>query len=301
MIIKLLIIFYFLSNAFFNEDPYILVLGIAQDGGYPHAGCVKKCCEMLWEIGDKEKVTSLGIIDPKLNRSWIIDATPDFAKQYHILTKVHNTQLQGIFLTHAHMGHYIGLLQLGREVMGAKDINVFCMPKMKYFLENNAPWQQLIDLNNISIKLLKSAKKHKLSHHLFIEPFLVPHRDEFSETVGYRVMGPKNSAIFIPDIDKWSKWDQDIKKVILNSNISFIDGTFFSNDEIPHRDMSEIPHPFIIETMEQLSSLNSMNTNKVHFIHLNHSNPALREHTSATKLIKAKHFNIAREGQTFDL
>ena len=133
MIIKLLIIFYFLSNAFSNEDPYILVLGIAQDGGYPHAGCVKKCCEMLWEIGDKEKVTSLGIIDPKLNRSWIIDATPDFAKQYHILTKVHNTQLQGIFLTHAHMGHYIGLLQLGREVMGAKDINVFCMPKMKYF------------------------------------------------------------------------------------------------------------------------------------------------------------------------
>ena len=267
----------------------------------PHAGCVKKCCEMLWEIGDKEKVTSLGIIDPKLNRSWIIDATPDFAEQYHILTKVHNTQLQGIFLTHAHMGHYIGLLQLGREVMGAKDINVFCMPKMKYFLENNAPWQQLIDLNNISIKLLKSAKKHKLSHHLFIEPFLVPHRDEFSETVGYRVMGPKNSAIFIPDIDKWSKWDQDIKKVILNSNISFIDGTFYSNDEIPHRDMSEIPHPFIIETMEQLSSLNSINTNKVHFIHLNHSNPALREHTSATKLIKAKHFNIAREGQTFDL
>ena len=89
---------------------------------------------MLWEIGDKEKVTSLGIIDPNLNRSWIIDATPDFAKQYHILTKVHNTQLQGIFLTHAHMGHYIGLLQLGREVMDAKDINVFCMPKMKYFL-----------------------------------------------------------------------------------------------------------------------------------------------------------------------
>ena len=100
---------------------------------------------------------------------------------------------------------------------------------------------------------------------------------------------------------KFLFYTEFIKKVILNSNISFIDGTFFSNDEIPHRDMSEIPHPFIIETMEQLSSLNSMNKNKVHFIHLNHSNPALREHTSATKLIKTKHFNIAREGQTFDL
>ena len=199
------------------------------------------------------------------------------------------------------MGHYIGLLQLGREVMNAKNINVFCMPKMKYFLENNAPWQQLIDLNNISIKLLENTKKHKLSNQLFIEPFLVPHRDEFSETVGYRVVGPKNSATFIPDIDKWSKWDQDIKKVILSSNISLIDGTFYSNDEIPHRDISEITHPFIIETMEQLSSLNFINTNKVHFIHLNHSNPVLREHTSTTKLIKAKHFNIVREGQTFDL
>ncbi len=301
MIIKILIIFYFLFNAFFNQYPCIVVLGIAQHGGYPHAGCVEKVCEMLREIGDNEKVTRLGIIDPKLNRSWIIDATPDFAEQYHILTKVHNTQLQDIFLTHDHVGHSIGLLQLGREVMNSKEINVFCMPKMKHFLEDNSPWQQLIDLNSISIKLLKNAKEHKLSRHLFIERFLVPHRVEFSETIGYKVVGPNSSAIFIPDIDKWIKWDQEIKKVILNSNISFINGTFYSNDEIPHRDMSEIPHPFIIETMEQLSSSNSINTNKVHFIHLNHSNPALREHTSATKLIKAKQFNVVRKGQIFDL
>ncbi len=301
MIIKLLITFYFSSNLFSNEDPYIVVLGIAQDGGYPHVGCIKKYCKTLLGMRDKKRVTSLGIIRPSLNKSWIIDATPDFAKQHHILTKIHNTQLQGILLSYAHMDHYVELLQLGREVMHAKNINVFYMPKMKHLLEDNAPWRQLIDINSISIKLLKNAKKHKLSSHLFIELFLIPHRNEFSETAEYRVIEPKNSVTFIPDIDKWSKWDEDIKKVILTSNISFIDGTFFSNDEIPQRDMSKIPHPFIIETMEQLSSLNSIKTNKVHFIHLNHSNPALRVHTPAAKLIKAKHFNIASEGQTFDL
>ena len=301
MIIKLLIIFYFLSNAFSNEDPYILVLGIAQDGGYPHAGCVKKCCEMLWEIGDKEKVTSLGIIDPKLNRSWIIDATPDFAEQYHILTKVHNTQLQGIFLTHAHMGHYIGLLQLGREVMDAKDINVFCMPKMKYFLENNAPWQQLIDLNNISIKLLKSAKKHKLSHHLFIEPFLVPHRDEFSETVGYKIEGPSKTVLFIPDIDKWLLWDQNLIDLLETVDLAFIDGTFFSAKEVNYRTISEIPHPLVEETIEYLSDQKESVKNKVYFIHMNHTNPLLDPKSNESKWVLSKGFRIAQIGQVFEL
>ncbi len=286
---------------FSKSSPYIVVLGIAQDGGAPHAGCIKICCKDLWSNNSYEKVSSLGIVDPNSKKSWIIDATPDFAEQYHILTQEHNTELEGIFLTHAHMGHYSGLLQLGREVMGAKDIPVFCMPKMKEFLSINAPWNQLIKLKNITLKELINDIELKLSNQLFIEPFLVPHRDEFSETVGYKIMGAKNSVIFIPDIDKWNKWDQDIFKVIQHTSIAFIDGTFYSQNEITHRDMSEIPHPFIIETMELLYSLKSIHKNKVHFIHLNHSNPAINEKNAASNIIKLKQFKIAREGQVFNL
>tara|TARA_B100001250_G_C19611932_1_gene705369 strand:- start:21 stop:920 length:900 start_codon:yes stop_codon:yes gene_type:complete len=296
-----IIIIFFNSLLISGNNPYVIVLGIAQDGGSPHTGCENLCCKDLWSKNSGKKVSSLGIIDPKSKKSWIIDATPDFPKQYHTVTNEHNTELAGIFLTHAHMGHYTGLLYLGKEVQGAKKVPVFCMPKMKKFLEKNAPWSQLINLENIILKKLKNDIELKLSDQLFIEPFIVPHRDEFSETVGFKIMGVKNSVTFIPDIDKWNKWDQDIFKVIQHTGIALIDGTFYSQNEIPHRDMSEIPHPFIIETMDYLFSLKSIHKNKVYFIHLNHSNPAIKLNSAASNIIKSKQFNIAREGQIFNL
>jgi len=254
----------------------------------------------LWQNGEKEKVTSLGIVDPKSGKSWLIDATPDFPEQYRILTKEHDSELAGIFLTHAHMGHYTGLLHLGREVMGAKNVPVFAMPEMKEFLESNGPWNQLVQLNNIEIQPMKNDKEIKLANGLIIEPFLVPHRDEYSETVGYKIMGLKQSVLFIPDIDKWEKWDQEIFEVIQHIDIALLDGTFYSQDELPNRDMGEIPHPFIVESMETLYNLNSSNRNKVHFIHFNHSNPAIRN-GAASNLIRSNRFDVTREGMIFPL
>ena len=292
---------FFLSLLLSSNNPYVVVLGIAQDGGAPHAGCEKICCENLWKNNRAIKVASIGIVDPRINKSWIIDATPDFPHQIRILQNSHKSEISGIFLTHAHMGHYTGLLHLGREVMGAKNIPVFSMSKMKDFLEKNGPWNQLITLNNINIIELKKNREVKLSDRLFIEPFLVPHRDEYSETVGYRIMSDNKSLVYIPDIDKWEKWDQDIFQIVLNTDFALVDGTFYSQDELPDRNMGEIPHPFIIETMETLFNLNTKNRNKVYFIHFNHSNPAIIMNGPAEKLIKSKRFNVAREGDRFNL
>ena len=285
----------------FGDRPYVVVLGIAQDGGAPHAGCEKSCCFELWESGKKEKVSSIGIVNPLTKQSWMFDATPDFPSQYRILTENHNTELVGIFLTHAHIGHYTGLLHLGREVMGEKNVPVYAMSRMKRFLETNGPWSQLVNLKNINLKLIENNKDIKIGEQLFIEPFLVPHRDEYSETVGYRIIGKEKSLAFIPDIDKWEKWHGSIFQLVLNTDILLLDGTFYSQNEIPHRNMAEIPHPFIIESMETLSELNSENRSKVHFIHFNHSNPAIKDNSPAYHTIKSKRFNLAREGDRFNL
>ena len=298
---KIAFILLIFSNLNSTNLPYVVVLGIAQDGGLPHAGCLKSCCKNLWGTGNNEKVASIGIVDPKTGQSWLIDATPDFASQLHILENIHKTKLSGIFLTHAHIGHYSGLLQLGREVMGAEDMPVYAMPRMKSFLYENSPWNQLLSLENIKIIDLKNSKEIRLSSQLYIEPFLVPHRDEFSETVGYRVVSNKKSLVYIPDIDKWSKWDQDIFQVVLHSDFALLDGTFYSSDEIPHRDMSEIPHPFIIETMDLLDNMNSKNRKKIYFIHFNHSNPAINYTSSVSNIIRSKRFNIATEGLKLNL
>ena len=280
-----------------SHKPYAVVLGIAQDGGYPHAGCERRCCADLWKNDSLKKMVScISVIDPKSGLAWMIDATPDFAKQYHIITKEHNARLAGIFLTHAHIGHYTGLMHLGREVMGSKNIVVYAMPKMKLFLENNEPWKQLVSLKNIHIIPIEDKKEIILSRHLIIEPFKVPHRDEFSETIGYNIIGPNESLLYIPDIDKWDKWEHDILFWIESTGYALLDGTFYYDGEIPNRNMSEIPHPFIMESMNYFETLLERNQNKIFFIHLNHTNPAIRKNSAASRNIIKNGFNVARKG-----
>ena len=305
IIITMMLLSFFISFNIFSKNindskshkPYAVVLCIAQDGGYPHAGCERRCCADLWKNDSLKKMVScISIIDPKSGLAWMIDATPDFAKQYHIITKEHNARLAGIFLTHAHIGHYTGLMHLGREVMGSKNIVVYAMPKMKLFLENNEPWKQLVSLKNIHIIPIEDKKEIILSRHLIIEPFKVPHRDEFSETVGYNIIGPNESLLYIPDIDKWDKWEHDILFWIESTGYALLDGTFYYDGEIPNRNMSEIPHPFIMESMNYFETLLERNQNKIFFIHLNHTNPAIRKNSAASRNIIKNGFNVARKG-----
>ena len=277
---------------------YVMVLGVAQDAGYPQMNCKKECCKQAWENPELQRTTScLAIIDPISKEQWIIDATPNIKEQLQLLKQKTGTEkLDGILLTHAHMGHYTGLLHFGREVMGADNLSVFAMPKMKNFLQENGPWSQLVKLENINIKALKSDSNFSLNERIKIKPFLVPHRDEFSETVGYEIMINNKSLIFIPDIDKWEKWETDISELIKKVEYAFLDATFYKNGELK-RDMSEIPHPFAEESMALFSTLSDSDKQKVHFIHFNHTNPLIIDGSTAQEEVLKRGFNIAKEGQ----
>lgn len=280
-------------------DPYLVVLGIAQDAGYPQANCEKDCCRPVWEGKASGKMVScVGLVDPTSGQSWMLDATPDFKHQLQTLKAA--APLAGIFLTHAHIGHYTGLMHLGREVMGTKEVPVYAMPKMAQFLTNNGPWSQLVSLQNISIQALKADSSFRLSKDLQIRPFLVPHRDEFSETVGYEIIGPSKKAIFVPDIDKWEKWDRDINTIVQGVDYALLDGSFYQEGEIPGRDMSQIPHPFVAESMARFDQLPIKERSKVHFIHFNHTNPLIWSATTRTE-VQEKHYRIAAEGMMLSL
>ena len=285
-----------------NDSSSLVILGIAQDGGSPQIGCDKSCCKTLWENNISENVTSIGLIDNIENRFFLIDASPDIPKQYQMLKSLaSDANLGGIALTHAHIGHYVGLLFFGKESLGAEKINVYSMPKMSLFLKNNGPWSQLIQEENIEINKLKNDSIQTLSKHISIKPIIVPHRDEFSETVGFLIKGKVKSALFLPDIDKWEKWDKKIEDFIRNVDYAFIDGTFYNGNEIPHRNMDEIPHPFVVETIERFKNLKKKDKKKVYFIHLNHTNPLHKPNNKITKEIIKRGYNIARTGMRFDL
>ena len=286
------------STAIINETS-LVILGTIQDAGSPHIACKKECCSTLFVNPDaNRKVVSLGLIDAEYKKTYLFEATPDISEQLKNLRRKApfnaNEIPNGIFITHAHIGHYTGLMYLGKEATNTKNALVYAMPKLKTFLETNGPWGQLVSNKNIAIEEIHNNEEINLSPSIKVMPIRVPHRDEYSETVGFRIIGPNKSVLFIPDIDKWGKWETSIVEAVVSVDYALIDATFYDAAEINKRDISEIPHPFVIESMELFKNQPEAIRNKIHFIHLNHTNPLLNLESEQSKEVLAKGFHIAR-------
>ncbi len=286
--------------------PFVVVLGIAQDGGAPQAGCRRACCAERWlDPAQRRRVACLAIVDPLSHQRWMLDATPDFATQLRTLDAIEPPArapgLDGILLTHGHIGHYTGLMYLGREAIGAQAVAVYAMPRMREFLAGNGPWDQLARLDNIELKPMSADVAVPLNARITIAPFVVPHRAEYTETVGFRITGPNRSVLYVPDIDKWERWERSIETILSGVDAAYLDGTFFDSDEVPNRDLAEIPHPLITETMHRLRSLPAADRAKVRFIHLNHTNPALQAGSDQRRMIAAAGFRLAAERERVEL
>ncbi|WP_426479854.1 MBL fold metallo-hydrolase [Chryseobacterium sp. CBSDS_008] len=299
------------SQAHYNksnspENIKIIILGNVQDAGSPQIGCHKECCMDLWKHPREDrKVTSLGVIDGELQKNYIFDASPDFPRQLELLMEHSAVQKKtvpdGIFITHAHIGHYTGLMFLGKEGMNSKAVPVYTMPRLKKFFENNGPWSQLVRLDNTVPYEMQNEVPIQVNSHLEVTPIQVPHRDEYSETVGFIIKGPHKKALFIPDIDKWNKWKYSIADFIKKVDYAFLDGTFYDPAEMGYRNIEDIPHPFVVESMDLFKNLSPEYKKKIFFIHFNHSNKILNPDSKQSKEVMEKGFNIARLGDEFEL
>ena len=297
-IFKIFVFFSFLFSVY-GQSEYIYVLGNVQDAGLPHIGCKHEFCKEKFNEFEEYFTTSIAVIDP-LNKKYVLfEATPDLPYQLNYLDKklFKNFFLpESIFITHAHIGHYAGLMYFGREALGSKDLKVNVLPKMANFLKTNGPWSQLVEINNINVQEIDFGQKANYLSNISITPIKVPHRDEYSETAAYQIIGKNKKALFIPDIDKWEKWDKNIIALIQEFDYLLLDATFYESAEI-NRDISEIPHPLVTETMNLLKELTQEDKNKVYFIHMNHTNLMLDPESELSKLVISKGFNIARLGQ----
>lgn len=289
-----------------TNSPFIVVLGIAQDAGYPQIGCNKDCCKKAWMNPSLKKFpTSLALVDPANKKWWLFEATPDIKDQLQLFRSItdsaYNFLPDGIFLTHGHIGHYTGLMQLGREAMNSNNVPVYTMPRMKNYLITNGPWSQLVSLQNILLQDMVADSIISLTNNISISPFLVPHRDEFTETVGFSIKSGDFKTVFIPDIDKWNKFDRNIVEIIKQSSLALLDGTFYKDGELPGRAMNEIPHPFIEESILLFDTLPADDKKKIRFIHFNHTNPLLNESSDESRQTRLKGFTLIRQGEILDL
>jgi pyrroloquinoline quinone biosynthesis protein B len=290
-----------LSSSLRAEDARAVVLGIAQDGGVPHIGCTQpRCVEARRDPARRERVAALGLVDGE--RRYLLDATPDIASQLETLNSGRGVPdrrrpVDGIFLTHAHVGHYAGLMYLGREALGADGVPVYATARMTDFLRGNAPWSQLVAQRNIALHRITPGDEIAFGS-LRVTPIAVPHRDELSDTVAYRVRtAGGRGVLYVPDVDKWEKWDRRLEDAVGAVDVALLDGTFHDPGELPGRSMAEVPHPFVPET---LALLPEARRRRVRFIHLNHTNRLLWDEAARAR-VAAQGAGLARDGDVLPL
>lgn len=283
----------------------VVILGTAQDGGVPHAGCLCVNCMAARNSGERRLPVSLGIISG--DDLAIVDATSAFEEQVFKLwsrtpaSKTHAHERfrppGTVILTHAHTGHYVGLWQLDRSVLSADAVKVLGPPLTIGLLQNNEPWVQMAADGFMTLE--------PVTHDTPIEPLPgvqvtlieVPHRSEWAtDTAALRIQGPRGSLLYLPDIDSWDAWDRDVGAMVRDVDVALLDGCFW---QAPSR--AGVPHPPILETMDRLQHLVDARTSRVVFTHLNHSNPAITPNSEERALLDRRGFEIAAEGAAFAL
>jgi len=283
------------------------VLGIAQDGGVPHLGCERSCCVAARRDRSRaRRVACLGLFGQDPATTILVDATPDMRAQIADLRDASGLPalpglpVDRILLTHAHIGHYTGLMFLGRESVAAKALPVTATPRMEAFLRANKPWSRLAEWGHIRIEAVDPGATLRPMPGLAVTLLPVPHRDEDSDTVAFLFEGAKGRLLYVPDTDAWEKWPRPLASYLASADVALLDGTFFDPSELPGRDLSEIPHPLIRRTIDALGGAAPAGC-RVLFTHLNHTNPALDPASAEAALIAKAGFGIAAEGMEFPL
>lgn len=296
-------------------SPRLRVLGTAQDGGLPHAACDCERCNAAREDHSRRRsIASIALIipaDEAPTTIYLVDATPDIREQLDALRdvrdppagRVDRQPVSGVLLTHAHIGHYLGLAFFGFEAVSTSELPVHCTPRMAAFLEQNGPWEQMVKAGNIDLIEHAPGDAYQLGN-VKVTPVKVPHRDEYSDTVGYRFEGPNRTILYIPDTEPWRTWhppQPDPMTLFEGVDVLLVDGSFYSPTELPGRDVATIGHPLMTETMDLLQERVRSGDLVVYFTHLNHSNPALEPESAALQDIRRQGFRVLRDGQEFDL
>ena len=284
----------------------VLVLGIAQDGGVPHVGCNKECCERARREGFVLMPACIAVHDRQEGRLLLVEATPRVGSQLTFLHRLTGIQDRGrrpvdaVMITHAHIGHYTGLIQFGKEVAATKNLPVHVSPRMAGFLRTNGPWNQLVEQKQIDIREFKPGEKFEPIPGLKVEAVPVPHRDEYSDTMAFRIFGPNKSVLFAPDVDSWDKQPGLLGDLLEGIDVAFIDGTFYDYKELPERIRRLVMHPPIVDSMQRLEVRGKEAPGSIRFIHMNHTNPALSDPNTRRAMWK-RGFRIARQGERLDI
>ncbi|MFQ5399032.1 MAG: MBL fold metallo-hydrolase [Anaerolineae bacterium] len=282
-----------------------VVLGVMQDGGLPHIGCrCTRCAAAYADPSRTEYAACLAIVDRRGSRAavWLIDATPDIKHQLNLLADVLGPhprrpgrlrQPDGLFLTHAHMGHIAGMAQLGPEAMAVEGMPLYAAPGLIEMLRRTELWRPLCAA--LVLHPLPAGEPLKLAPDLTLTAVPVPHRDEWGVgTFAFYIQGPSRSLLYLPDIDAWEQWPEARERMAA-VDVALVDASFYSSDELGGR--APVAHPLIPHTLQLYAGL----PGRLVLTHLNHTNPVLDGDSPERAAVRTAGASVARTGQVFAL
>jgi pyrroloquinoline quinone biosynthesis protein B len=284
----------------------LFVLGIAQDGGLPHFGCERPCCESARASGRTLFPACLGVADHRCGKLLLVEATPRVEEQVALLHRLAGASGRGrqpvdaVLVTHAHVGHYLGLAFFGREVASTKSLPVHCSPRLAQFLGAHGPWRQLVALQQIELHEFTVGAPFSPWPGLTVLALAVPHRDEYSDTMAYVLQGPARRVLFVPDVDAWEREPGLLHRLLDGVDVAYLDGTFYDGSELPERNLAEIRHPLMVRTMELLAEVAAARPGAIRFLHCNHTNPVLHDPALVRRLVE-RGFALAEPGERVSL
>jgi pyrroloquinoline quinone biosynthesis protein B len=261
-----------------SGEPYALVLGTIQDGGIPQVGCYTPRCERARR--DPRNVASLALVHPDQRRYYLVDATPDIARQLDLIEDA----------------------DFRRRAADRRPFDgtpVYCTPVMAEYLSTNGPWSLLVEEGRIYFPEVPVGEWFKVDEWLSVRMIRVPHRPEFSDTVGFVFRGTGSSLLYVPDIDRWEAWKHSLVGMVGEVDAALLDGSFYAASEVPGRAIEDIPHPLVPHTMDLLEESARAGA-RVIFTHFNNTNPVLDEGVEAAE-VRRRGFELAREGMRLRL
>eukprot|EP00998_Keelungia_sp_KM082_P006179 NODE_2444_length_1063_cov_72.793803_g2426_i0.p1 GENE.NODE_2444_length_1063_cov_72.793803_g2426_i0~~NODE_2444_length_1063_cov_72.793803_g2426_i0.p1 ORF type:complete len:288 (-),score=17.80 NODE_2444_length_1063_cov_72.793803_g2426_i0:106-969(-) len=275
----------------------VIFLGSGQDAGVPQLFCRCTNCELAKQDKAHRRTACAVAIMTEDNGCYLLDASPDIRFQFNSIidTEIHpkfaHCELRGIFLTHAHIGHIAGLQRLGKEGPN-KHVPVYATPALLKLLSSQEPYASLFKvLGGETLEPGASVQVDGLTFTFH----KINHRDELSDTVGIEVSDGQRRFLYIPDTDRIDERVHEAAANLQPGDVLSVDGTFFSGDELPNRNLEEIPHPFISNSMEQLKPHLEKGV-RVIYTHLNHSNAVCRPASKEHRTVLAAGYEVAHDG-----
>ena len=210
-------------------------------------------------------------------------------------------------LTHAHLGHVDGLGLFGREAIAARDIELHVSDDMYHLIDRTPQWNLMVQQGVFNIRTFTAGDVVFSQGDLSIEAVRVPHRAELSDMHAFILRGPSKSLLFLTDHDTWKETltvhnCSTIRELLnkLNVDIAFIDGTFWSEDELAGRNQATVPHPPVLQTLKMLGNKKQGDPDII-FTHLNHTNPLYNRNSEQYAEVERLGWSVAHQGQRFTL